>query len=44
LDSRYWGFVPESHVVGSPALIWFSKSQYKSFPKSIRWKRMFKFV
>jgi len=44
LDSRYWGFVPESHVVGSPAVIWFSKSQFKSFPKSIRWKRIFKFV
>lgn len=44
LDSRYWGFVPESHVVGSPALIWFSKSQHKSFPKNIRWKRIFKFV
>jgi signal peptidase I len=44
LDSRYWGFVPESHVVGSPAVIWFSKNQYKAFPKSIRWKRIFKFV
>lgn len=44
LDSRYWGFVPESHVVGSPSVIWFSKDQYKSFPKSIRWKRIFKFV
>lgn len=44
LDSRYWGFVPESHVVGSPAVIWFSKNQYKAFPRSIRWKRIFKFV
>lgn len=44
LDSRYWGFVPESHIVGSPSVIWFSKDKYKSFPKSIRWKRIFKFV
>ncbi|MFA7180660.1 MAG: S26 family signal peptidase, partial [Bacteroidales bacterium] len=44
LDSRYWGFVPESHVVGSPSVIWFSKNQFKAFPKSIRWKRIFKFV
>ncbi len=44
LDSRYWGFVPESHVVGSPSLVWFSKSQNKTFPKNIRWKRIFKFV
>lgn len=44
LDSRYWGFVPESHVVGSPAVIWFSKNRFKAFPKNIRWKRIFKFV
>ncbi|EKD32047.1 MAG: hypothetical protein ACD_77C00184G0005 [uncultured bacterium] len=44
LDSRYWGFVPESHVVGTPSVVWFSKDNNKSFPKNIRWKRMFKFV
>lgn len=44
LDSRYWGFVPESHVVGTPSIVWFSKDNNKSFPKNIRWKRMFKFV
>ena len=44
LDSRYWGFVPEDHIVGKPALIWFSSDQNKSFPKNIRWRRFFKFV
>jgi signal peptidase I len=44
LDSRYWGFVPESHIVGTPSIIWFSKSNYQSFPKNIRWKRIFKLV
>ncbi len=44
LDSRYWGFVPESHVVGRPSVVWFSKGQYSSFPKNIRWKRIFKIV
>lgn len=44
LDSRYWGFVPEDHVVGKPALIWFSSDRNKSFPKNIRWRRFFKFV
>ncbi len=43
-DSRYWGFVPESHIVGAPAVIWFSKSHYQSFPKNIRWNRIFKLV
>ena len=44
LDSRYWGFVPEDHVVGKPAMVWFSTDKYKSFPNSIRWKRIFKLV
>ena len=44
LDSRYWGFVPESHVVGTPSVVWFSKDNNKAFPKNIRWKRIFKFM
>ena len=44
LDSRYWGFVPEDHIVGKPALIWLSIDGNKNFPKSIRWRRFFKFV
>ena len=34
-DSRYWGFVPEDHVVGSAWLIWMSYDQ------GIRWSRLF---
>ena len=44
LDSRYWGFVPEDHIVGKPSLIWLSTDRNKSFPKNIRWNRFFKFV
>ncbi len=44
LDSRYWGFVPEDHIVGKPRVIWFSSDKYKPFPKNIRWGRIFKFV
>ena len=44
LDSRYWGFVPEDHVVGKPALIWLSIDGNKTFPQNIRWRRFFKFV
>ena len=44
LDSRYWGFVPETHVVGKPAMIWLSIDNEKSFPANIRWDRLFKFL
>lgn len=44
LDSRYWGFVPEDHIVGKPSLVWLSVDANKKFPKNIRWRRFFKFV
>ena len=44
LDSRYWGYVPEDHIVGKPALIWLSIDGNKKFPNSLRWRRFFKFV
>jgi len=43
-DSRYWGFVPEDHIVGRPILVWLSLDADKKFPASIRWKRFFKMV
>ena len=44
LDSRYWGFVPEDHIVGRPVVIWLSTDKGKVFPKNIRWRRFLKFV
>jgi signal peptidase I len=44
LDSRYWGFVPEDHIVGKPSVIWLSIDGNKRFPHNIRWRRFFKFV
>ena len=44
LDSRYWGFVPEDHIVGRPAVIWLSTDTGRQFPKNIRWRRFFKFL
>jgi signal peptidase I len=41
-DSRYWGFVPEDHVVGKAKFIWLSMDKDKSFPAKIRLKRMFR--
>ena len=41
-DSRYWGFVPEDHIVGKPILVWMSFAPNEPFLKSIRWKRFFK--
>lgn len=40
-DSRYWGFVPEDHVVGKPKFIWLSLDKEAKGLKSIRWSRMF---
>ena len=44
LDSRYWGFVPEDHIVGRPVVVWLSTDEGKRFPKNIRWGRFLKFV
>ena len=44
LDSRFWGFVPEDHIVGKPVFIWLSIDKNKKFPNQIRWNRMLKKV
>jgi signal peptidase I len=41
LDSRFWGFVPEDHIIGKPGFVWLSIDKNKSFLKKIRWNRMF---
>ncbi|KAA9338220.1 signal peptidase I [Hymenobacter busanensis] len=41
LDSRYWGFVPEDHIVGKAVLIWMSVDPHASFLSKIRWSRLF---
>ena len=44
VDSRYWGFLPENHIVGKADILCFSVQPHlKWFHKGgIRWKRLFK--
>jgi signal peptidase I len=41
LDSRYWGFVPEDHIVGKPKFIWLSLNKEAKGFKKIRYNRFF---
>ncbi len=43
-DSRYWGFVPEDHIVGKPIFIWWSSDPDRSGLGGIRWSRLFNLV
>lgn len=40
-DSRYWGYVPDDHIVGKPKFIWLSLDKEATGFKKIRWGRMF---
>jgi signal peptidase I len=40
-DSRFWGFVPEDHIVGKPKFVYISFNKEKKFPANIRWNRIF---
>ena len=44
LDSRFWGFVPEDHIVGKAFFIWLSINKYGGLLDRIRWNRFFKMI
>ena len=44
LDSRFWGFVPEDHIVGKAFFIWLSINKYGDFLHKIRWGRFFNLI
>ena len=42
-DSRFWGFVPEDHIVGKASFVWLSLDKEKGwFDGKIRWSKMFR--
>jgi signal peptidase I len=41
LDSRFWGFVPEDHIVGKPVFVWMSLDKFSSGLDKIRRERVF---
>ncbi|HEX8657864.1 MAG TPA: signal peptidase I [Hymenobacter sp.] len=43
-DSRFWGFVPEDHIVGKAVLIWLSVDPNGDFWHKIRWSRLFDII
>lgn len=44
-DSRYWGFVPEDHIVGKATFVWLSLDSKKSlFDGKIRWNKLFRII
>lgn len=44
-DSRYWGFVPEDHVIGKPIFVWLSINKDRDWGEGrVRWNRLFKSV
>ncbi len=43
-DSRFWGFVPENHIVGKASMVWMSWDKEAKGLDKIRWNRLFRFI
>jgi signal peptidase I len=43
-DSRFWGYVPEDHIIGKPRIVWLSTNKEQRGLKRIRWNRFMKVI
>ncbi len=44
LDSRFWGFVPEDHIVGRAMFVWLSLDPARGFPRNIRFDKSMRVI
>lgn len=44
LDSRFWGYVPEDHVLGKAMITWMSVDSTQNFINKVRWNRILKAI
>ncbi|MDR4987294.1 MAG: signal peptidase I [Bacteroidales bacterium] len=43
-DSRFWGFVPEDHIVGRAMFVWLSLDKERRFPGNIRFNKSMRII